>query len=179
MKRALFFVMLFGLLAAPTAVLAQEYPIQGNAQVLSFGAQRPGQTFNKNDCGFQAGAQASIRVNDTAAGNKAVASDGCVKLAVRIVDEDTISIDGREFPALRCRANTIFVTAPVPGGAAQSRQVQNRFTIACGAAAAGGTLPRTGADIGGLGAAGAALTVVGSVVVLIVRRRRSTDLSTV
>lgn len=178
MKRALLFVMLFGLLGAPTAVMAQEYPIQGNAEVLSFGAQRPGQTFNKNDCGFQPNAQATIRLNETPAGTKQVAGDGCVKLAVKIVDEDTISIDGREYPALRCRENTIFVTAPVPGGSAQSRQVQNKFTITCAAAAAG-ALPRTGADIGGLGAAGAALAVVGSVIVLIVRRRRSTDLSAV
>lgn len=178
MKRASFLFVLLGLLAAPTSSSAQQaqYPIQEGATVLSFGAQRPGQTFTKQDCGFQPGATATIRVNETAIGTKAVESDGCVRLNVGIVDQDTISVDGREHLARSCRSNVIFVTAPVAGGAAQSRQVENRFTIACAAAAAN-TLPRTGQGVAGLGAVGAAMTVVGSVLVLIVWRRRNSDLS--
>ena len=166
------------LVGATGAASAQEYPIDQPAQVQAYGAQRPGDSFNKEDCGFLGGSTAQIRVNDTAAGTKTVGSDGCVRMTVKIVDEDTISIDGTEYPALRCRSNVIYVTAPVPSGSAQSRQVQNRFTINCGAVAAS-NLPRTGSDIGSLVALGGVLVVVGTTVVLIVRRRRTlTDTAT-
>lgn len=178
MKRASFLFVLLGLLAVPTALSAQEaeYPMQEPATVLSFGAQRPGQTFNKQDCGFHSGTTATIRVNQTAAGTKEVGPDRCVRLNVGIVDQDTISVDGREYPAQPCGSNVIFVTAPVAGGTAQSRQVENRFTIAC-AVAAGNALPRTGQHIADLASTGAALIVMGSVLVLIVWRRRSSNLS--
>ena len=157
-----------------TAASAQQYPIDRPAEVRSFGAQRIGATFHKEDCGFLAGSSAEIRVNDTAAGTKPVGSDGCVRMTVRVVDEDTISIDGTEYPARRCASNTIFVTAPVAGGAAQSRQVENRFTIVCGATAAA-SLPRTGSDALDLAAVGGVLVVTGATIVTIVRRRRRTD----
>ena len=158
------------LLATPAASQDQYPPKPGPTQVLGFGAQRPGETFNKRDCGFQAGAEASIRVNETTAGSKAAGSDGCVALSVKIVGQDRISIDGREFPARRCAANSIFVTATSTAGT--SRTVENQFNIDCGPAAAGGALPRTGAGstipMAGIAAA---LIVAGGVAVLAVRRR--------
>ena len=169
----------FGLLLLATpAASQQQYPpttqAPASTQVQGFGAQRPGQTFNKRDCGFQAGAQASIRVNETAAGSKAAGSDGCVALSVKIVGQDRISIDGREFPARRCAANSIFVTAPSSSGA--SRTVENQFNIDCSpaAAAAAGTLPRTGTGLTTPLAASAALLIgAGAVVVVATRRRRA------
>jgi LPXTG-motif cell wall-anchored protein len=165
---------LLGALAAPTVAAAQQYPIDAPPAVRSFGSQRPGDTFNKEDCGFQAGTTAEIRLNDTAAGTKQVEGDGCVRLTVRIVDQDTVSIDGREYDARRCRSNVIFVTAPVAGGAARQRQVENRFTINCGGIA-GNNLPRTGTDVADLAALGGVLVVLGATVVTIVRRRRTGD----
>jgi LPXTG-motif cell wall-anchored protein len=165
-------VVLVALLVAPSVASAQQYPINGQTEVKAFGAKRAGESFNKEDCGFLAGSNADIRVNDTAAGSKTVERDGCVRMVVRIVDEDTISIDGTEYPAKRCRDNSIFVTAPVAGGAAQRKQAENKFTIVC-AAAAGKALPRTGTDIAGLAGAGGLLVVVGATVVMIVRRRRT------
>jgi LPXTG-motif cell wall-anchored protein len=168
----------------PSAAFAQQaqdpsaYPIRGQAQVLAFGAQRPGDTFSKNDCGFLAGQQATITINGGApVGTDAVESDGCVKFDVKVVDQDTINFKGTtsadgDHDALRCRANTITITGPVAGGAAESRQVENRFTIACGAVAAS-NLPRTGSDIAPLVALGGVLIVFGATVVLIVRRRRT------
>src|SRR5688572_75277 len=110
-RSATMLVMLLGVLVlfAPTAATAQaqrpEYPIQRPAQVQSFGAQRPGESFTKNDCGFEPGQQATVRLNDTALPNRTVGANGCVTMTVRIVDEDTISIDNTNYDALRCRAN--------------------------------------------------------------------------
>jgi len=166
----------FGLLLLAAPAAAQQYPPTSQApastQVLGFGAQRPGETFNKRDCGFQGGAQASIRVNETAAGSKAAGSDGCVALSVKIVAQDRVSVDGREFPARRCAANSIFVTAPSSAGT--SRTVENQFNIDCGPAAAAGTLPRTGTGLTMPLAASAALLIGAGAVAVVASRRRRT-----
>lgn len=176
-RTAALILMVLGLLAAPAAAFAQDYPLSGQAEVQAYGSQRIGDSFNKEDCGFLPNSTAAIRVNDTAAGTKPIGGDGCVRMTVKIVDQDTIAIDGTEYPAKRCASNVIFVTGPVPSGAAQSRQVENRFTITC-AAAAGNALPRTGSDIADIAAVGGLLVVVGATVVTIVRRRRSLDTAT-
>jgi LPXTG-motif cell wall-anchored protein len=168
----------------PSAAFAQQaqdpsgYPIRGQAQVLAFGSQRPGDTFTKNDCGFLSGQQASISINGGApVGTDLVESDGCVKFNVTVVDQDTVHFEGttnanRDHDVQRCRDNVITITGPVAGGAAEQRQVENRFTITCAAAAAA-ALPRTGNDFAPLVALGAVLIVFGATVVMIVRRRRS------
>lgn len=169
--------MALGLFLVPAAASAQQYPIDKEAEVQNFGNQSAGETFNKQDCGFQPGTTADVRFGDTPAGTKQVGSDGCVRLTVRIVDRDTVSIDGREYDARRCASNTIVVSAPVAGGAAEQRQVQNRFTIVCAATAAG-PLPRTGNDVADLVTLGGVLVVAGVTVLTIVRRRRHTGSAT-
>lgn len=164
-------VMVLGLVLVPSTAFGQQYPIAAEGEDQDFGVQVAGDTFDKQDCGFQPGTTADIRPNDTAADTKQVGSDGCVRLTVRIVDQDTVSIDDREYDARRCASNTIFVTAPVAGGAAEQRQMRNHFTILCAATKAG-PLPRTGNDIADLAALGGVLVVVGATVVTIVRRRR-------
>jgi hypothetical protein len=160
-----------GVLAPAAAASAQSYPPAAQAEVRDFGAQRAGDTFNKVDCGFMAGTTATIRLNSTDAGTRTVGSDGCVRLAVTIDNESQVSIDGRAFPANRCARNSIFVSAPIASGAATNRVVDNRFTISCPGTAAAG-VARTGQNIARWSITGVALTALGTVLVVFMRRRR-------
>ena len=148
-----------------TTVPGEERP-----SVRSFGAIRPGESFNKLDCGFRPGATAEIRFNGNAAGTATVRADGCVQLRVDVVTASQVRIDGRTYTTV-CGPQTIDVIAPAPSGA--RRTAVNRFTIPCDAApgSRGAGLTRTGADAIRWGVVALGLIAIGVAFVLADRRR--------
>jgi hypothetical protein len=156
---------------ASTAVAQTSYPPGEETQVKDYGTQRAGAKFTKVDCGYQAGATATIQLNGTPAGSKTVGSDGCVRLEVHVTGSSTITIDGRRYTAIRCSDNVISVTATKADGNG-TRRDDNKFTIACNGAVGAGNTARTGQDIAAMAAVGGALVVAGLVIVTVVRRRR-------
>ena len=176
--RALFLVLLAVLALGVAPAGAQDsstpsnYPPSNGVGVLDFGVQRQGATFNKEDCGFAPGSTAQVALNGQSTSTKAAESDGCVRLTVEVVDRDTIRIDGTAHEARPCAVNTITVSGSHRNGGTLS--FDNRFRIDCAAGTGAAALPRTGASsVGDLSVGGAGLVVVGVVLAIVARRRRS------
>ena len=151
---------------------SEDYPPSNGARVLDFGVQRQGGSFTKEDCGFAPGSSAQVSLNGRDIFRKNAEGDGCVRLNVEIVDRDTIRIDGTAYEARPCAQNTIGVSGTHRNGGTLS--YDNRFRIDCAGGTGAAALPRTGsADAMNLSAAGAGLVVVGVVLAIVARRRRS------
>lgn len=167
-------IMVLGV-AAPVAAQSQSsanYPPSNGAQVKDFGVQRQGGSFTKEDCGFAPNSSARVSLNGRDLFTKNAEGDGCVRLSVEIVDRDTIRIDGTAHEARPCAQNTITVSGTHRDGGTLS--YDNRFRIDCAAGTGAAALPRTGsADAMNLSVAGAGLVVIGVVVAIVARRRRS------
>lgn len=175
-------LMLFGGVAhAQTGSNPSSYPPSGGTGVLDFGAQRPGGSFNKQDCGFAPGSAASVALNGSAPlFTKQAESDGCVRLTVEIQNNNKIRIDGRNYDANRCAENTITVSGSHRNGGTLS--FDNRFRIDCagvggtGQGVGGENTARTGIDADDLSLLGAGLVTAGVVLYVIARRRRAGDI---
>lgn len=167
-------------LGAASPAMAQtsgpgSYPPSGGTAVLDFGVQREGAAFTKEDCGFAPASSAQVSLNGRDIFTKAAEGDGCVRLTVVIQNRTTVRIDGTDYGANRCAANSIGVSGTHRDGGTLT--YDNRFTIDCSSGAAGAAVARTGADgTVDLSVAGAGLVVVGVVLAIVARRRRSAAL---
>lgn len=163
--------------ASPVLAQSANYPPSNGAAVRDFGAQRPGQTFNKEDCGFRPGSTANVALNGRQIFTKQAESDGCVRMTVEVQNSNKIRIDGRNYDANRCAENTITVSGEHRNGGTLS--YDNKFRIDC--AGVGGTgqgrggeqTARTGLDADDLSLAGAGLVTAGVVLFVVARRRRA------
>jgi LPXTG-motif cell wall-anchored protein len=148
-------------------------PCNPSSDVRNFGSFREGESFNKEDCGFDAGSTVTLTFNGLEAGSRQVESDGCARMTVTIGAQRRVTFNGRQFTA-DCGRNSIVVMGT---GAGAARTVTNNFELNCagGAGAAGavrGPLPRTGAEFAGVTAGGIALLGIGAALVMATRRRR-------
>lgn len=144
--------------------------VEGTQEERQFGEFVAGESFTKEDCGFQAGSTVDLELNNNIdAGTDSVGSDGCARMTVAILSGQRVSIDGRVYQG-HCGSNRIDVMGTGANGA--DRTVVNQFRISC--AGGRGAVARTGAMIARWSAAGVALLLVGAFLVVRDRRRKAT-----
>lgn len=170
--------MLIAVLASAPAFAQTGYPpgpgTGPEVEVKDFGTVRPGDGFQKEDCGFTAGSTVTVSFNGGGAGTAVAGGDGCVRLDVEVIDANTVSIEGRRL-RMQCGRQVITVAgADADGG---DRVAQNGFFVPCGEAARGdaarsdGGLSDTGANVGRWLTVAGLLIAIGAAFVVADRRR--------